>query len=223
MTKLEVTAVDTPAWITTVTTMIMAAVEQTIQTCGSCSVMLTGGRSATRLYEAWEALPEFNQMRGVCFYFGDERCVPPDHPESNYALAMRTLFRRGVPPTCQVINMAADLSDREAIAAAYATELPDKLDLLLLSMGEDGHIASLYPHSKALLETCRRVVPVSAPKPPPARLTITPPVIAMAAQVFVLALGKQKRALYEEALRNPSDINTIPARLVLDRTWVFGE
>ena len=62
-----------------------------------CSVMLTGGRSAARLYKAWRDLPAFQQMTGVSFYFGDERCVPPDYAESNYGMAIQTLFHHGVP------------------------------------------------------------------------------------------------------------------------------
>jgi 6-phosphogluconolactonase/glucosamine-6-phosphate isomerase/deaminase len=64
-------------WPSTAATLIMAAVAQTCQALGSCSVMLTGGRSAASLYEAWAGLPEFGQLRNVHFYFGDERCVPP--------------------------------------------------------------------------------------------------------------------------------------------------
>jgi 6-phosphogluconolactonase len=101
--------------------------------------------------------------------------------------------------------------------------LPDRLVLMLLSMGEDGHIASLFPHSAALKETNKRVLAILGPKPPYQRLTITPTVIRNARHVLVMALGQKKRAIYEEALRNPSDIDTLPARLVLDKTWILRE
>lgn len=223
MNKPLVIHFDSATWARSAAELVVGAIERTNQARGSSTVMLTGGRSAAHLYEAWAALPEFDQMRDVNFYFGDERCVPPNHPESNYGLAMRTLFQRGVPPTCEVIRMAAEQSDRAAAAAAYEVQLPDRLDVLLLSMGEDGHIASLFPYSAALLETHRRVVPVTGPKPPGHRVTITPPLIQDVRDVFVLALGKQKRAVYEEALSNPTDIDAIPARLVLNRIWIFGD
>lgn len=223
MIKPQVTAVDAATWATAAATLIMAAVSQASQACGSCSVVLTGGRSAARLYEAWAALPEFDQIRNVRFYFGDERCVPLNHPDSNYRLAMHKLFQRGVPLTCEVIRMAAEQPDHTEAAAAYEQQLPDRLNVLLLSVGEDGHIASLFPHSSVLHENHRRVVPITGPKPPFQRLTITPIMIQNASEVFVLALGKQKRAVYEEAQRNPADIEAIPARLVLNRTWIFGE
>lgn len=190
---------------------------------GFCSVMLTGGRSATCLYTAWAALPKFKHLRNVNFYFGDERCVPPGHIESNYSLAMRTLFKSGVPQNCTINRMAADQADHEAAAASYAQQLPDRLDVLLLSVGQDGHIASIFPHSPVLKEVDRRVVAITGTKPPYERVTITPSVIRCAQNVIVMALGAEKRAVYEQAQCDPTDIESLPVRLVLDRTWIFGE
>ncbi|MBU6176789.1 MAG: 6-phosphogluconolactonase [Bacteroidetes bacterium] len=190
-----------------------------LQNQRQCNVVLTGGRSAARLYEAWGELAEFRQLNKVYFYFGDERCVGADHPESNYGLAMRTLFKLGVPPDCKVVRMAAEQADREAAAAAYEAQLPDRLDLLILSVGDDGHIASIFPHSAILQETKRRVVPVIAPKPPRDRLTVTPLVITQADRIFVMAIGPTKAEVYRKTLVEPQDIETLPARLALNATW----
>lgn len=187
------------------------------------SVMLTGGRGAASLYQAWSAYENFSATaQDTHFYFGDERCVPPSHPDSNYLLALEILFAAGIPLNSHLHRMEADARNLDVAAARYATCLPAQIDVLLLSVGEDGHIASLFPHSAALKETERLVVPVVGPKPPHQRLTITPPVIASARHVFVLALGEAKRSVYEEALRDPADIDSIPARLVLDKTWIFS-
>lgn len=225
MIKPQVIYLDPATWPTRAVTRIMVTITQTRQAQGKCSVMLTGGRSAAQLYEAWAAMPGFDQLRDIDFYFGDERCVPPDHPESNYGLAMRTLFQRGVPQNCTVTRMAAEHVDREAAAAEYAQQLPDRLDVLLLSVGEDGHIASLFPLSAALMETRRRVVSVRVPKPPPERLTVTPPLIAQAAQVFVVAVGAAKAAVFQQALceqpADPQAIAALPARLVLSANWLL--
>lgn len=188
---------------------------------GQCGVMLTGGRSAERLYTSWAELPAFQQMAGVRFYFGDERCVPPDHPESNYGMAMRTLFQRGVPTGCSVFRMEADNSNREAAAMRYGEALPDRVDVLLLGVGDDGHIASLFPGSAALQETDRRVVPVIGPKPPHERLTITPPVIAHAKLVFVLAIGAAKARILVKILQMAGGFAIIPACLALHATWLM--
>lgn len=199
----------------------MDAIEKTLKARGSCDVMLTGGRSAELLYKAWAALPEFDTLRNVHFYFGDERCVPPYHSESNYGLAMRTLFCHGIPQNCTVTRMAAEQADHAAAAEAYEQTLPARLDVMLLSVGEDGHIASLFPHSEALSETYRRVIAITAPKPPYKRLTVTPVVIAVTTHVFVMAIGKTKVGVFEEAQVEPLAVSNLPARLVLGAIWLL--
>lgn len=203
--------------------MIQDSIQFICSKQGHCSVMLTGGQSAEHLYLIWRELPEFKMLKCVSFYFGDERCVPPLDSASNYGLVMRTLFAQGASLGHLVLRMETDAVDQEHAATHYESLLPSKIDILLLGVGEDGHIASLFPHCAALYETLRRVVPVTGPKPPFERFTITPPVIQNAGEVFVLALGKQKRTVYEEALNDPSNIYAIPARLVLNRTWIFGD
>ena len=190
---------------------------------GRCSVALTGGRSAERLYRAGAASPDFLvKMQNVDFFFGDERCVPPDHADSNYRLAMDTLFASGLPKGAYLHRIEAESVNLEEAADRYAGRLPSSIDVLLLSMGADGHIASIFPRSPAFGEYKRRVVPVNGPQPPYLRLTLTPTLIQSAHYVFVMALGPQKRAIYEEALLRPLDVDQIPARLVLGREWTFG-
>lgn len=201
--------------------MVMTKIMQMHRVQGSCTVMLTGGRSAECLYQAWANLTGFSEMRGIRFYFGDERCVPPDHPESNYGMVMRTLFRRGVPNACEVIRMVGEHFNHAGAAMAYAQQLPERIDVLLLTAGEDGHIASLFPHHSALQEMERKVVSIVGPKPPPCRLTITPPVIRSARTVFVLAPGAAKASVLKRAQLEPNQIEALPARMVLDANWIL--
>jgi len=188
---------------------------------GVCSVMLTGGRSAERVYLAWADLPAFSNMTGAHFFFGDERCVPPDNKESNFGMAMRTLFRRGVPSGCQIFRMEADDPDLLASAHRYEVALPASVDILLLGLGDDGHIASLFPGSAFLEEACRKVVAVSGPKPPYERLTITPSVIAHAKAVFVFATGPDKAHVLEKILNSEDVVSVYPARLVMHAIWLL--
>ncbi len=202
--------------------LIQSSVDSVLAEEGKCSVMLTGGRSAARLYEAWsDLLAASLQISCVSFYFGDERCVPPDHPESNYGMAMQTLFPKCMPPACSVFRMEADAPDLEVAAKHYADLLPHSIDVLLLGVGDDGHIASLFPNSAAIQERERRVVAITGPKPPFERLTITPRVIKNARSVFVLASGSAKAAILSVALSNSKDIAAFPARLALDGTWLL--
>jgi len=183
--------------------------------------MLTGGRSAESLYSAWRELPFFKLLPAVKFYFGDERCVPPGDPDSNYGLAMRSLFAQGVPPSCVVHRMEAEDPDREGACFRYEGCLPGKIDVLLLGVGEDGHIASLFPGSWALDERVRSVVPVVGTKEPRERLTVTPSVIEGATRVFVLANGEAKAAVLKRVSAGTEDFHLLPACLVSKATWLL--
>lgn len=211
---------DPREWAVRAARTIQGAVECVLREQGECSVMLTGGRSATRLYRSWATMREFVALRGVRFYFGDERCVPPDHADSNYGMVRRELFAYGVPEACCVLRMEADDPNPDGAASRYGVQLPERIDILLLGVGEDGHIASLFPGSSALLERRRPVIHTLGPWPPFERLTITPPVVAGARRVFVLAPGSQKAAVLARALRMPGDVTGCPATMVLDGTWL---
>lgn len=208
------------AWPLFATNIVSNFVRMILREQGHCNVMLTGGRSAARLYKAWAELSVFHESSGVDFYFGDERCVEPDNVESNYGLAVRTLFCRGVPKGCNVFRMEADDADRESAARRYANLLPRYIDVLLLGVGDDGHVASLFPRSPALRERTRSVMPIFGPKAPHERLTITPPVISGAKRIFVLATGGVKARALAAALRDSDDIEDLPVRLALRGTWL---
>lgn len=183
--------------------------------------MLTGGRSAERVYTAWSESRQFSKLERVRFYFGDERCVQPDDPESNFRMVMDTLFQRGVPACCALFRMEAEDPEGDAAAFRYAEILPAEMDVMLLGIGEDGHVASLFPGSEALRESSRRVIPVVGPKSPYKRLTITPPVIAQAKSIFVLAPGVQKAAVLMRLLHKVDEVSATPARLALNATWLL--
>lgn len=204
---------------------IQAAVEARIKESGVCRLMLTGGNSAAMLYRTWAVRREcmVNVRKRVRIYFGDERCVPPDDAESNFRMVRHNLFDGDIAGEVAIHRMEADCDDLEMAADRYAALLPKAVDVLLLSVGEDGHVASLFPHGAGLYETRRLVLPVTGPKPPFQRLTITPPVIHNARQIFVMALGNRKREVYEEALRDPMNIDELPARLALRGTWLLGD
>src|SRR5215831_5336093 len=130
---------------------------------GRFDMALNGGNTPRPVYEALaqKRLP-WPQMH---FWFGDERCVPPDHPDSNYRMAHEALLAH-VPAV--VHRMEAERADREAAAAEYAAALPEVLDLIHLGMGEDLHTASLFPGRVS--PPGKRVFHVTeSPKPPPDR------------------------------------------------------
>jgi 6-phosphogluconolactonase len=182
-------------------------------------MMLTGGNTAKQLYQHWTVSKSWNHSK-IIYYFGDERCVPPDHQDSNYGMVKRSLFPKGIPKGCKVIRMEGELSERETAARNYEQMLPESIDILLFSVGSDGHIASLFPRSNALNET-KSVVPVVGPKPPSERLTITTSVIQSAKSTFLFAQGKEKGQILAQALESRNNIASFPVRLVLEATWIL--
>ncbi|MGH7743150.1 MAG: 6-phosphogluconolactonase [Candidatus Eiseniibacteriota bacterium] len=187
---------------------------------GRFALALSGGRTWVATF-AWLALrpAEFDWSRAQ-IYFADERAVPPDHPDSNFRLAREALIDPlRIPPT-HVHRMKGEYADLAAAAEEYQGRLRGPLDCLLLGIGEDGHIASLFPGGEALSEREHRVRPVfDSPKPPPRRLTLTPRAIDEAREVVVLASGAGKAAAVAAALEGEGAASKIPARLVRERTW----
>jgi 6-phosphogluconolactonase len=189
---------------------------------GRCAVALAGGTTPRATYEALatSALAAALPWTAIDWYFGDERAVPPDHPESNYAAARGSLFAARPELVARVHRMPADAADLDAAAREYGHLLPNPLDLLLLGIGEDGHTASLFPGSPALAERSARVVPVTGPKPPNPRLTVTPPVIESARAILVLASGAGKAEAVARALEGPLDAAAVPAQLARRGAWI---
>ncbi len=200
---------------------IAAALEADTRERGRCAVALAGGGTPRPVYERLAGDPYARRIRwdAVEIYFGDERAVPATDPESNFAMAAAALLGRVPIPGARVHRMDAAARDADAASRAYERLLPDALDVLLLGVGQDGHTASLFPGSPALEERSRRVVPVVGPKPPPRRLTITPPVIAAARRIAVLAAGADKAEAVARALEGPWQPAACPAQLARQAAW----
>jgi 6-phosphogluconolactonase len=188
-------------------------------------VALAGGMTPKALYARLASAEYRNRVawEQIAFFFGDERAVPPDHPDSNYGAACEALFRPlDISGKC-IHRMKAEVPDLEAAAAAYERELHTvfegervpRFDLIFLGMGSDGHTASLFPGSPALAECTRLVVPVTdAPKPPPHRLTLTVPVLNAARLVLFMATGADKAPALHEVLKGTAAPDHYPAKHV---------
>jgi 6-phosphogluconolactonase len=175
-------------------------------------IALTGGSTPRRAYAlAAELDPDW---RRVELWWGDERCVPPEDELSNYAMAKAALIDLLAEPPAAVHRMRGELGPDDG-AAQYVEELGDTVfDLLLLGMGGDGHIASLYPNQPTLDETERRVVGAEAHLEPFVdRITLTLPVLCAAHEVLFLIAGADKADPVARAFAGEPTRDT-PASLV---------
>jgi len=185
---------------------------------GSCALGLAGGRTPEPVYGEL-ATGSSIDWRKVSVFFGDERAVSPDHPDSNYLTIHLALLSRVPIPSGNIHRMEAERADREAAAREYERLLPSRFDVLLLGMGQDGHTASLFPGSAALDERHRLVLPVLGSKPPAERLTITPPVIEAARKVAVIATGAGKALMVARAIEGPFAPKSVPVQLARRGCW----
>jgi len=172
---------------------------------GRFLVALPGGSVADRFFPTLAALDlDWSRME---FFWIDERAVPPDDPESNYARASTLWLTRARVSASHIHRMRGEDPDLERAARSAEEELiaiagnPPRLDLVLAGGGEDGHVASIFSGGTGL-QPCPLVAAVyDAPKPPPRRLTLTMPVLARAERVVVAALGQSKAKAIREALK----------------------
>jgi 6-phosphogluconolactonase len=193
------------------------------------TVSLAGGNSPRRLYEVL-ALRHHDSIdwSRVRLFWGDERCVPTDHPMSNYRMAKEALVSRVPIPPMNVHRIQAELEPPQFGAEAYEEvvrrgveseghDTAPVFDLMLLGMGADGHTASLFPGDAALAETSRWVMPATAPESydPRRRITLTLPVINRARNVLFLVTGADKRDTLGAVLRDPDGAGArFPAAMV---------
>jgi len=188
-------------------------------------VVLAGGTTPQALYALLASAEYRNRVAWdqVSFFFGDERAVPPDHPDSNYRTAQEALFRPLNILEKHIYRLKAELLDLEAVATDYEQALRSvfdgervpRFDLIFLGMGPDGHTASLFPGHPALAERKRWVTPVmDAPKPPPRRLTLTVPVLNAAKLVLFMAVGADKARALREVLEGDASPDQYPAKHV---------
>jgi len=199
---------------------IAQALKQAISGDFAASLALAGGTTPRAAYEALAKIPGIDWSK-VSVYFGDERAVAASHPDSNFAMAKAALFDRVPLPSANIHRIVAEDPDQDAAARAYEAVLPARISVMVLGIGEDGHTASLFPYSPALNERVRRVLPVIGPKPPPQRLSITPPVIEAAELCIVLANGSGKAEPVRRALLDPLDIQSTPSGLARSGLWLL--
>ena len=181
---------------------------------GIFTLALSGGSTPKKLYTLLAKDPAFAAFpwAKTQLFFGDERHVPPDHPDSNFRMVTESLLTSGLVPETNVHRVFAELADAAQAAAEYEAELRrdfvddarldgvPRFDVILLGMGPDGHTASLFPGSPGLQETTQWVMANPVAKFNTDRITFTFPVLNAARAVLLLVAGADKEAMIRQVL-----------------------
>lgn len=210
--------------------LALAAAERFVKYAGELrgaterfSIALAGGNTPRRVYEllATERFRDRVDWSQVHLFFGDERCVPPEHPDSNYSMVYEALISKVPIPAKNVHRIIGEGNAKEN-ALGYENELRaffaglawPGFDLALLGMGEDGHTASLFPDSAALKEILRWVAPTRNEQAGQDRITLTVPVFNHARHIVFLITGKKKAQRLKEVLRPQSGSEQLPIQAI---------
>lgn len=193
------------------------------------AIGLSGGSTPRALYETMARRQSELDWKAIHLFWGDERCVPPDHPDSNYRMAYESLIQHVPIPTENVHRIRGE-DDPQAAAEAYETELRaflgeyPRFSLLLLGLGDDGHTASLFPGTAAIHESQKRVIAHYVEKLNAWRITLTPAAINAPHDVMFLVVGSSKASALKQVLEGEKQPDVYPAQIVnpfLGRVYWF--
>lgn len=227
------TCADADAWLRTGVKLFAEAAASAIAARGAFYVALSGGSTPRELH-TWlsgEATPAAEtgadqiDWSRVHVFFGDERYVPHDHPDSNYRMARESLLEHVSVPADQIFPMPTSESDPAQAAALYETQIRKhgpaaeeggipRFDLILLGLGPDGHTASLFPHTAALSEREKLVAANFVEKLDTHRLTFTVPLLCAARSVVFLIRGQEKAEKLKRLVEGPYEPEETPSQLV---------
>ncbi len=215
----------------------MDLAEDAITDQGEFHIALAGGSTPRMLYSLLALSPykEKIKWQNVHFYFGDERCVAPDHDDSNFKMASESLLSHITIPEANIHRIPAELDNHDIAAQQYAETLAHHIpctyelpmfDLILLGIGPDGHIASLFPGTSALEEADRLTTAVYVEKFDSWRISLTYPVINNASHIIVFASGEGKaeilRSVLGDGASNSAESPLFPVQRIqprADMTW----
>ena len=199
---------------------IAATLAATLKEKGGATFVLTGGNTPKPIYERLAQPPYSERIPWdrVDFFWGDERCVPPDHPDSNFGMAWKAFLSRLPVPENRIHRMLGELEDHVRAAVVYEEEIrrvsgagdTPSFDLVLLGMGEDGHTASLFPGT--LWDENRWVTANYVPKHQSTRITMTSRILNQAWAIIFIAAGPGKAQVLNDILENRE--SDYPARRI---------
>lgn len=199
-------------------------VKEIISQKDTITIALSGGSTPKSLFDYWAKLPEGEiDWKKVKFFWGDERCVPPTHEESNYKMTKEHLFDHIPVQEGQIFRIHGENNPAEE-AKRYGELLSQELeksadtpsfDILMLGMGDDGHTASIFPHEISLWDSHENCVTATHPTSGQQRVSLTGKVINASKHIFFLVTGENKADKVKEIIKQPDEaVKKYPAALV---------
>lgn len=232
MNKIVEVLPDKAALIQRSLEIVVDKIRAAVAERGQCTIALSGGSTPKPLYEqiAAQDLP----WRAIHVFWGDERYVPSDHPDSNQGMARQAWLNRVPIPPANIHPMPTDEADPTTAANQHEAELQQlfqvqpgefpSLDIILLGMGDDGHTASLFPHTEAL-QVNDRLITVGNKDGQP-RITFTAALINHARSVIFVVAGEDKRPALDQVFAAEADATVYPSRLIQpegELWWLLDE
>jgi 6-phosphogluconolactonase len=225
--------IRTKNFVVDATDFILGQAHKAIGERNEFRIALSGGNTPRPVYTRLAEVAHDLSWELVRITFGDERCVPPDDPQSNFRMARETLFASTGVPEASILRMrgeidpqiaASEYEDDLDVLAAQRGEQIYQHDLILLGLGDDGHTASLFPTTAGLEEMQRKVIANFVPKLNSWRLTFTFPLINHARQICFLVGAAKKTDLIERVLDGDPQLPASRIKPVGgDVTWLIGE
>lgn len=193
---------DRKEWEKEIALFIQKKLIQISKYKASINVMLTGGRTASQLYRELYKIDIFRYFEFVDIFLSDERIVPPDHPDSNFGLIHRELFNKKLPENVNLYSVDVLNPSVCSAASKYHNELPDWFDLILLALGDDGHIASLFPEQE--IESHENKYVYIGKQKNHFRYSATHYMLNRSSLTLILVVGNEKTATLNRLLKSKS-------------------
>ena len=218
--KMKVVVSRADTYEETVVSFLRRAIDLAHDQGQEAHIALTGGKTAEAVYRHWSTLPD-QPKPPLAIYLSDERCVPTHHSGSNHGMIRRSLFSNSLPAGIRMV--VPDVSDPRSAAREYDQMLPSTFDLLLFTLGADGHFASLFPGALRSHAQTGRVTATVGPPPITDRVSLTVGVLHTAREIVVLARGRRKGELIWKMVSKSPNVDDCPAAALLGYTWVLDD
>ena len=208
------------SWYYDIIDLLNAKIKECHKDKEYCNVFLTGGSTAKTLYKSWGQNKKFNKLKNINFFLSDERFVSNKSFDSNYKMILDNLFPEGLPNNSTFTSIVNSQDSLEESVRKFEEKLSNiEIDIMIFSMGIDGHIASIFPNSKLFGNEIGLAASSLSPLKPFKRITVTPSLIELSKFTILLGIGNGKRELMRRLHNSDETAFQYPALIVDSKHW----